>query len=241
MPDLSTALSDEELERLEQFLFDRIDEDADTADKDEGVLDIAELDGFFTAIASGPVTVPPSQWLPAVWGDFEPVWEDERDFQDIFSLMMRHMNVIAAMLMEAPEEFEPLFNEREVDGRFYTIVDEWCEGYWRGARLTLDEWKEGGKQMATLLTPILAFTGETDWRAHACTADEIEVVQQAIAPNVQAIHAYWLARRAEPEPASGRAESVSAGRPVRHAGPRVGRNDPCPCGSGKKYKKCCLQ
>ena len=28
-------------------------------------------------------------------------------------------------------------------------------------------------------------------------------------------------------------------RPVVRAGPRVGRNDPCPCGSGKKYKKCC--
>jgi preprotein translocase subunit SecA len=28
-------------------------------------------------------------------------------------------------------------------------------------------------------------------------------------------------------------------KPVRHQGPRVGRNDPCPCGSGKKYKKCC--
>jgi SEC-C motif-containing protein len=26
---------------------------------------------------------------------------------------------------------------------------------------------------------------------------------------------------------------------ARHEGPRVGRNDPCPCGSGKKYKKCC--
>lgn len=26
---------------------------------------------------------------------------------------------------------------------------------------------------------------------------------------------------------------------IRRAGPRVGRNDPCPCGSGKKYKKCC--
>ena len=26
---------------------------------------------------------------------------------------------------------------------------------------------------------------------------------------------------------------------VRSAGPKVGRNDPCPCGSGKKYKKCC--
>ncbi len=27
--------------------------------------------------------------------------------------------------------------------------------------------------------------------------------------------------------------------PVARAAPRVGRNDPCPCGSGKKYKKCC--
>jgi preprotein translocase subunit SecA len=26
---------------------------------------------------------------------------------------------------------------------------------------------------------------------------------------------------------------------VRRAAPKVGRNDPCPCGSGKKYKKCC--
>jgi preprotein translocase subunit SecA len=28
--------------------------------------------------------------------------------------------------------------------------------------------------------------------------------------------------------------------PIKRDGPKVGRNDPCPCGSGKKYKKCCL-
>ena len=28
-------------------------------------------------------------------------------------------------------------------------------------------------------------------------------------------------------------------RPVVRVGKKVGRNDPCPCGSGKKYKKCC--
>jgi uncharacterized protein YchJ len=27
--------------------------------------------------------------------------------------------------------------------------------------------------------------------------------------------------------------------PIRRSEPKVGRNDPCPCGSGKKYKKCC--
>src|SRR5690606_31270513 len=31
---------------------------------------------------------------------------------------------------------------------------------------------------------------------------------------------------------------VSSGFTVRHETPAVGRNDPCPCGSGKKYKKC---
>ena len=31
---------------------------------------------------------------------------------------------------------------------------------------------------------------------------------------------------------------VTGQKPVVHDGPRVGRNDPCPCGSGKKYKKC---
>jgi preprotein translocase subunit SecA len=34
------------------------------------------------------------------------------------------------------------------------------------------------------------------------------------------------------------AEAVERARPVR-SGPKVGRNDPCPCGSGKKYKQCC--
>ena len=28
---------------------------------------------------------------------------------------------------------------------------------------------------------------------------------------------------------------------IRNRGPRVGRNDPCPCGSGKKYKACCMR
>ncbi|TWU45594.1 preprotein translocase subunit SecA [Novipirellula aureliae] len=36
-------------------------------------------------------------------------------------------------------------------------------------------------------------------------------------------------------------EETSRPDPIRHAEPRIGRNDPCPCGSGKKYKSCCLR
>ena len=38
--------------------------------------------------------------------------------------------------------------------------------------------------------------------------------------------------------AANAAEAQAKARPVR-TGPKVGRNDPCPCGSGKKYKQCC--
>jgi SEC-C motif-containing protein len=34
-------------------------------------------------------------------------------------------------------------------------------------------------------------------------------------------------------------QKVSANPTVRNQTPKVGRNDPCPCGSGKKHKKCC--
>ena len=36
-------------------------------------------------------------------------------------------------------------------------------------------------------------------------------------------------------------ESRPAIEPIRNESPKVGRNDPCPCGSGKKFKKCCLK
>ena len=231
MKELFTSLSDEEYERLDQFLLERIDDEDDALDKDEGVLNISELDGLFTAIVSGPMTTAPSQWLPAVWGEFEPVWEDEEEFKQILSLMMRHMNAIAGIFMENPQEFEPIYLGREVEGDSYTIVDEWCEGYWRGVKLTQEHWDKGGQEMTVLLTPILAFTAETNWRGHEFERHELETIQQAIAPNVREIHAYWLARRAEQD---------SVAKTVRRSEPRVGRNDPCPCGSGKKYKKCCL-
>ncbi len=98
--------------------------------------------------------------------------------------------------------------------------------------LAAELWNAGGRQMTILLTPIRAFTAETGWRAHDLSTDEeIDNIRNAITPNAREIHAYWLAHREEHAP-------VPA--PARHAASRVGRNDPCPCGSGKKYKQCCL-
>ena len=51
-----------------------------------------------------------------------------------------------------------------------------------------------------------------------------------------------LIERAAPVYArSFRQDGSVRGETVRHQLPSVGRNDPCPCGSGKKYKKCCME
>ena len=42
-----------------------------------------------------------------------------------------------------------------------------------------------------------------------------------------------------PRPLPGEYDAYARIEPIRNVAPKVGRNDPCPCGSGKKYKKCC--
>ena len=49
------------------------------------------------------------------------------------------------------------------------------------------------------------------------------------------------AQVAAPEGAIGPSSSPRSSKPLQREEPKVGRNDPCPCGSGKKYKKCCGQ
>ena len=226
-------MSDEDLDYLDDFLLDRIDENEDTEGKDEGILGLADLDGFLTAIVSGPSLIQPSQWLSAVWGDYEPVWESEKEFEKVLTLMIDIMNSTASTLVDSPQEYQALFYESNVDGNTVMIVDEWCEGYMRGVSLAQELWDSAGLEMQIFLTPIKGFTELTNWQAHELpTIDEVVKMQNAIIPNARAIHAYWLQRREDFNP------SVAT---MRRETPRIGRNDPCPCGSGKKYKKCCLQ
>jgi len=224
-----TPLSRRELDQLGDMLLNRIDEDADTEGKDEGILGIPDLDGFLTAIVSGPELVLPSRWLPAVWGDFEPIWGNEEQLQTFMALIMSHSNSIAGFLLNDPESFEPIFYERRVENRSYTIVDEWCEGYMRAVRLSESVWSAGGSEIEALLLPIRAFTEESNWRGHDMVDEqESERLRGLITPNARAIHARWLAAR------------LDAPSSTRRGAPRIGRNDPCPCGSGKKFKRCCL-
>jgi uncharacterized protein len=196
MNTLLQPLDTAELAELDRFLVERVDEDVDLDEGNPGVLSMSELDGLFTAIVSGPVLAPPSQWMAVVWGDYEPEWESEDSFETIVGLMMRHMNTVAATLQEAPAEFDPLFLQEEEAGEIFVIVDEWCEGYLRGVALLAEQWAAGGTTMEKLLAPLRAFSSVTDWLGHGLASEaEIDVLSDAIAPNMREIYLFWLQRR----------------------------------------------
>ena len=65
-----------------------------------------------------------------------------------------------------------------------------------------------------------------------------------IEPSLVRIHAYWKEKRVNQPAALLSDDYHHRGRQkefpqVVRGGPKIGRNEPCPCGSGKKFKKCC--
>ncbi|HEY0720297.1 MAG TPA: UPF0149 family protein [Gammaproteobacteria bacterium] len=164
--------------------------------RDEGIVTLSALNGFFTAIVSGPAEVAPSRWLSAVWGDVEPVWLSAHAFERVFTLFSRYMNGIATALLYPDPKFVPLFTESELEGKRYTLVHEWCMGYMRGIRLAPELWECGGDEMLGLLMPIDIFTNEWGGRLLAnLNEQEHAVLKQEIGPAARAIHNYWQARR----------------------------------------------
>ncbi|MEB2861508.1 UPF0149 family protein, partial [Staphylococcus sp. GCP4] len=93
---------------------------------------------LLTAVLSSPQEIEPAQWLVAVWGgaDYVPRWASEKEMTRFMNLAFQHMADTAERLNEFPEQFEPLFGLREVDGSELTIVEEWCFGYMRGVALS---------------------------------------------------------------------------------------------------------
>ncbi|MBH8580901.1 preprotein translocase subunit SecA [Bisbaumannia pacifica] len=74
--------------------------------------------------------------------------------------------------------------------------------------------------------------------------EEVDELERQRREALEREKAAAASRHDEPSAAVGEDDAAAAapgvdGRPVRREGPKVGRNDPCPCGSGKKFKQCC--
>ena len=103
-----------------------------------------------------------------------------------------------------------MFGEREVEGKTYFIVNEWCHGYMRGIALDEQAWCASGGDIEKLLQPIELWGTEEGWRKIDVMSDaEQERERNAIAHSVRALHKYWLERRALQSTPIRRARNVS--------------------------------
>ena len=222
----SEPLTDAEFERLSGIL-GRFD--------NKHPMNLEQLDGFLAALICGPEIVRPSEYLPVICGS--DIVSTQSVLQDFLSLIMRHWNVIADTL-HSGEVFLPLLLE---DENGISHANDWAKGFLRGMELRRTDWavllddeKQGG-----CLVPIFVLAHENDpdpeMRPYkrAISAEEREKLIVGAAAGVMNIYRYFQ------QHSSGETSIPSQSSSYRRTLPKVGRNEPCPCGSAKKFKHCC--
>ncbi len=159
-----------------------------------------------------------------------PEFADDAQATTILGAILGRYNEIAQSLAKMPPEIDPIF--WKTDGGL-VIAGDWAEGFLDAMDLRSREWaemledEEDGHPLIPILglagseneSPILAGGSENLAKLRADATDMIPSC-------IFKIDAFWKARR-------------RPGATTERRGRKPGRNDPCPCGSGRKYKRCC--
>ncbi len=204
------------------------------------------LDGYLSALAVSPETVPMAQGEPPLWAP-PPRWDDPTERADVEALLQGHHNMAGARVRfggdELPDHLAPLLwlpedpglhdaeaeQEDELD-----VGRDWALGFFTAVELrevAWDQWLDDNEWVDEIfgLLDRLA-SGEVladDPTAPATPIsyrERLEIV--AGLPDMLAdLHHH-------------RIDALTPREPLRRI-ETPDRNAPCPCGSGKKYKKCC--
>ncbi len=220
-------------------------------------------EGFLAALVCCRRVVSPTEYFSVLLDQEEDtetlLFADDVQFQRFFALWMRRWNEVASALMAEVESLDDAraYQPEVMDLRgAVAALDEaqraemadapipsfgqiWAIGFMYAVESWPEEWapprdKEAAAVLDAALECIVAVT-EDDTDSPTVSVFEEDgvptVSEQRLNDFADAIWAVYdlgqLWRHIGP-----RVETV-------HVGPKIGRNDPCACGSGKKYKKCC--
>jgi uncharacterized protein len=211
-----------------------------------GTLTYHELQGFLFAVVNAPELVRPSEWLPLIFNEQEARYSTLEEANTILGQIMTLYNDINAAILEErvvlpddcrlrPQVLDNLEDSAPLArwSRGFLLGHEWLEELWN-VELPGDLDEELGAVLMTLSffssrTLAEAFHQET--AAKTASLEEFAESILGLFPDALAEYAHF-----------GRSVLGGVGGTAVPAPTRVsktGRNDPCPCGSGKKFKKCC--
>jgi uncharacterized protein len=225
------ALTDAELDRLAHLL---------KHCGSKRAMNLEMLDGFLAALICSPEKRAAERVsLPEIWGSDEtnePIFESNSVLQELLSLIGRHWNVTGHIL-QSGEVFLPLLLNDEYG---VAHANNWASGFVRGMGMRpnwlalMEDQQHGGS-----LIPILALAHEHDPDPEMSPykepiqAELREKLIIGIATGVTAIYRYFAAERKV------QAKIIGSAKFFRPGARKVGRNEACPCGSGRKFKHCC--
>ena len=225
---------------LDDARLDRLSDLLDTRAVPFKGFNLEALDGYLSALAVSPETVPAEEWRPAVWGGKAPRWEAGEE-AEVDALLMAHWRMIEQRVRhgaDVPDHLAPLLwlpeDPADHADDALDVGRDWAYGFFRGVELREAAWD--------------AWLDEHDW------IDEIFTFLDRLAsgeilgedPEAEATPLGYEERlgiiiELPAMLADLHLHHIDALTPrtqlKREAKPD--RNDPCPCGSGKKYKKCC--
>ena len=143
--------------------------------------------------------------------------------------------------MKVYEEKEAAFGAVEFRGLEQMIVLQVVDNLWKEHLLAMDHMKEGiGLRGYAQQDPLVVYKKE----GFEMFMDMIERIKEETVRFLFRVHI------ARPEQVAAKEKKKhdqlvyshggeAASQTVRRSNKKIGRNQPCPCGSGKKYKKCC--
>jgi uncharacterized protein len=199
-----------------------------------------ELDGYLTGIAVTPQTasILPERWIVHLWDD-KPDFDDDLQIKLVLGPVINRYNALG---VEIDRSLKRLETDKIVDyrPRFlsgdqkppHDTVRAWVRGFWKAMALAPQIWNAliEDERTKVIIQPLIAFfdLGELEPDEIPANLDDLLDEHAALIPRMILV-LRKLARV--------RLENADAHRRPRKN--KVGRNDPCPCGSGQKFKRCC--
>jgi uncharacterized protein len=229
--------TDAEIDRLEELL--------SNIDVMPNAMCVSELDGYVAGLLLCPEVIMPSEWLPEVWGlDDEPEFASMEQAEATIGAVMAHYNRVAENLANRRKPYEIVLEQAEGEGE--PFWEFWIAGFYQAMRLQPEPWERywnaDDKDVAASFKLIAALI---DLEAGISPLPEdkqadLEKSAAKIIPGLVVTMNDWIKSQT---PVGMGATPDWFGAANMNAGParsnKVGRNEPCPCGSGRKYKRCC--
>ncbi len=211
-------------------------------DSRERIFDMVEDICESMVVECAPEKVYPEEWdLATLKNRFYEAFLFHIDFESLDIKEMTREGLFDHILGVARDYYEKKekeFGEAEFRSIEQFIVLNSLDMYWKEHLLALDHLKEGiGLRSYAQKDPLREYQRES----FNIFVNMVERVKYDTVSKLFAVQpAREEIRHSEPVMLFNRGEGVSSSD-RRDKKEKVGRNDPCPCGSGKKYKKCCGQ